>query len=119
MVKLTDDDRLRAYRDALSNWPYTGFVEFELTETAYKWLRRELEGITTRDLSRLMWEYVEGGGVVDEVRETRPEWSHYEFHYDLRFVVQGRAVYVETRLFYEPPFKPDNSVIFVVNVHAP
>lgn len=118
-MRLTDDDSLRAYRDALSNWPHTGFVEFELTEMAYSWLRRELDGITTRELSRLMWEYVDGGGIIDEVRETRPEWSHYAFHYDLRFPIQGKLVYVETRLIYEPPFKPDNSVILVVNVHAP
>jgi len=105
--------------DALGNWSYTGFVEFELTETAHRWLRRELDGVTTKELSRLMHEYVEGGGEIDEVKETRPQWSQYEFHYDLRFSIQGKPTYVETRLIYEPPFEPNNSIILVVNVHAP
>ncbi len=120
MAPLTDEDRLRAYNDALRNWEPTGFVCFELTETAQKWLRTAFDGITQKELARLMWEYVNAGGEIDEVRETRPEWSDdYEFHYDLRFKIQGKPVYVETRLNYQPPFKPDEPSIIVVSVHAP
>ena len=119
MARLTDEDRLSAYTDALSNWAYDGYVRFELSETAFKWIRANLDGVTLRDLARLMFEHVEGGGSIDEVEEKRPEWSEYEYHYDLRFSVQGVKVYVESRLEYEPPFKPDQPVVIVVNVHAP
>ncbi len=67
-----------------------------------------------------MNQHAESGGVIDEVRETRPEWSgDYEYHYDLRLSVQGKLVYVETRLHFVPPFVPDDPSILVVNVHAP
>lgn len=67
-----------------------------------------------------MQEYVSSGGQVDEVRETRPEWSgRYEFHFDLRFTIQTKPVYVETRLHYRLPLVPDEAWILVVNIHAP
>jgi hypothetical protein len=67
-----------------------------------------------------MWEYVNSGGEIDEVPETRPNWvDDFEFHYDLRFKIQGKKVYVETRLHYRPPFKQDEPFIVVVIVHAP
>jgi len=67
-----------------------------------------------------MHEHVAAGGEIDEVRETRPEWcDEYDFHYDHRFTIQGRPVYIETRLDYQLPVVPDQSSILVVNVHAP
>jgi hypothetical protein len=116
---LTDADRLVSYKDALSNWRYEGYIRFELTETAYKWVKRGLNNISLKEIGRLMYEYVEAGGDIDEVRETRPEWSDYEFHYDLRFKIQDKPVYIESRLNCKLPFKPDFSTILVVNIHAP
>jgi hypothetical protein len=118
LAPLTDPTRLAAYREALSNWKYEGFVRFELTEAAYSWVKREL-GIPLKEIARLMHEYVEAGGEIDEVRETRPEWSDYEFHYDLRFTTQDKLVYVESRLSYKLPLAADESTILVVNIHAP
>lgn len=67
-----------------------------------------------------MYEYVANGGVIDEVRETRPEWSdEFEFHYDLRLTIADCPVYIETRLYHRIPVVPDDSSILVVNVHAP
>lgn len=118
MAPLTDPVRLEAYKDALGNWNYDGYIEFELTETAYRWVKRELNNITLKEIGRLMHEYVATGGVIDEVRETRPEWSDdYEFHYDLRFTIQGKPVYIETRLNYRLPLVPDDSTILVANIH--
>jgi len=118
VAHLSDPDRLAAYQDALSNWRCTDFICFELNETAYRWLRSELDGITTDELGRLMWEYVEGGGKIHEVRETREIWSDdYEFHYDLKIMIQNKAVYIETRLIFSPPFAPDKASILVVNIH--
>jgi hypothetical protein len=39
---LIEPDRLAAYRDALSNWSVTDYIQFELTETAHRWIRKEL-----------------------------------------------------------------------------
>jgi hypothetical protein len=71
-----------------------------------------------REIGRLMYEYVAAGGQIDEVRETRPQWSDYEFHYDLRFTIASKSVYIETRLHHRLPFVPDESWILVVNIHA-
>ncbi|MBC8868729.1 MAG: hypothetical protein H8E44_04900 [Planctomycetes bacterium] len=119
MAPLIDANRLAAYRDALSNWDFGGYIQFELTETAYRWIKQHLEGTPLKEIGHLMHEYVEGGGEIDEVPETRPEWSDYEFHYDLRFTIQNKPVYIESRLHYHEPLVPDESSILVVNIHAP
>ena len=114
MAPLTDPARLEAYKDTLGNWSFEGFIQFGLTQTAYGWIKRELDSITTKEIGRLMHEYVAAGGEIDEVRETRPEWSdEYEFHYDLRFTIQGRPVYIETCLNYRLPIVPDDSSILL------
>ena len=119
MAPLTDPTRLEAYKNALGNWRFGDYIEFRLTETANKWIRRELDNILPKEIGRLMYERGAAGGEIDEVRETRPEWSdEYPFHYDLRFTIQDRLVYIETRLNYQIPVLPDDSTILVVNVHA-
>ena len=120
LAPLTDSTRLHAFKEALSNWNLSGYIEFELTQTAYEWIKREFDALTLKEIGRLMCEYVEAEGEIDEVPETRPEWSSdYEFHFDLRFTIQDKPVYVETRLRYKLPLKPDCSTILVVNIHAP
>jgi hypothetical protein len=120
MAPLSDPERLLAYRNALSNWSFSGYVEFDLTEQSHAWIRSELRNIPLRDVAELMHRHAESGGVIDEVRETRPEWSgEHEYHYDLRLSVQGKQVYVETRLDFVRPFVPDEPSILVVNIHAP
>lgn len=117
---LTDTTRLAAFTDALGNWQFTGYIQFELSETAYRWLRCEFEGIGLKDIGRLMYEFVQDGGPIDEVRETRPEWrDDYEFHYDLRFEIRGKPVYIECRLHHQIPLVLDESWILVVNIHDP
>lgn len=120
MPRLTDLDRLKAYTDALSNWKFGGYVQFRLTEQAHKWIRRELGNIALKEIGRLMHEYVSAGGVIDEVPETRSTWRDlYEFHYDLRFAIESKLVYLETRLNYRVPIVADESSILVVNIHEP
>ena len=120
MVPLADQTRLLAYRDALSNWKTKDYIQFDLTEESHGWIRRELDGIGLTDIKRLMYEFVASGGEIDEVRETRPEWSDlYEFHHDLRFAIQDKPVYIETRLHCRTPFVPDDAWILVVNIHTP
>jgi hypothetical protein len=57
------------------------------------------------------------GGEIDKVVETRPEWNFYSHHYDLRPTINGRLIYVETRLEYKDPADPDDPIVFVVNIH--
>jgi hypothetical protein len=118
VAPLTDSNRLAAYTDALSNWNVSNYIQFELTEEAHRWLRRELGDVTLKDIGRLMFEYVHAGGEIDEVPETRPEWSYlYEFHHDIRMTIHEKPIYIETRLHYRLPVAPDESWILVVNVH--
>ncbi|MEQ8786447.1 MAG: hypothetical protein RIC55_09115 [Pirellulaceae bacterium] len=119
MAPLTDPERLAAYKDALANWKFDGFIEFELHETAYAWIKRELGDISLKEIGRLMHEFVAAGNEIDEVPESRPEWSDYPFHYDLRLAVTDKSVYIESRLNYKLPVVADESTILVVNIHAP
>jgi hypothetical protein len=114
MAPLTDPVRLTAYRNALANWPFTGFVTWK--ERAAEWVRRELEGFTTKEIARLMHEHVERGGQIDEQRETR-EGLEGGYHYDLRFPVGGRWLYIETLLCFRNPEDPDDPTIRVVSIH--
>ncbi len=120
MAPLTDPERLAAFRDAAANWWFEGFINFDLTEQAGRWIQSELNNVSRRELARLIGEFVCNGGLIEEVRERREGWSVlYEFHYDLRFTIDGKAVYVETRLQFSSPFRLDESSILVVNIHAP
>jgi hypothetical protein len=118
VAPLTDAARLTAYKDALANWNVTDYIQFDLTEQSYQWIRRELGDLTLKEIGRLMFEHVNDGGEIDEVVETRPEWSGaYEFHHDVRLTIQKRQVYIETRLHYRLPVVADESWVLVVNVH--
>jgi hypothetical protein len=65
-----------------------------------------------------MHEHVMAGGDIDEVPETRQEWSdQYEFHHDLRLTIRKKRVYIETRLNHRLPVVADESWILAVNIH--
>jgi len=117
MPPLTDPERLQCYRNALANWSYTDFIVFE--ELAWDWLRGNLGRVSSqRDIARLLHQYVESGGEIDEQVETRALWKDfYPFHYDLRVVIGGRRIYFETCLEFKDPNDPDDPVIRVVNAH--
>jgi hypothetical protein len=115
---LPDDPaiRLRCYRNALSNWNFEGYVKFE-ERPAQAWLKSELPNHTLRGIAEQMYQYVKSGGVIDEQPETRPEYTSYEYHYDLRVSIGARRIYFETILICEDPDDPDDPFIVVVNVH--
>lgn len=114
MARLTDLEILTCYRNALANWLYDGFVKY--SPLAEEWLQKRT-GVTPREFSRFIHDFVRAGGQVDQIRETRPEWTVHDFHYDLRFTLNGNDLYVETRLEYKDPSDPDDSMITVVNIH--
>jgi hypothetical protein len=116
MARLTDPEILSCYCNALANWKYHGFVAF--TKLAQDWLQRELGGMSPRAFAEILYLFVQGGGEVDQVVETRPEYTIYSHHYDLRPTVNGRMLYVETRLDYRDPSDPDDPIVSIVNIHT-
>src|SRR6266404_6227012 len=103
MAKLTDPAIIACYLNALSNWRYEGYVVF--TERSAEWLRLNLAGWSQKWFAAMLHQFVgKERGEIDQVVETRPEWSDlHEFHYDLRPVVDGHRLYVETRLIVTDP----------------
>ncbi len=116
-MTLPDDreTRLRCYRNALRNWSFRGYVGFK--RIAEEWLLRELPDLSLRDIRRELHDYVDRGGVIDEQVEQRPEYSHYEFHFDMRLLIGGRRIYFETVLTCDDANDPDDPTIVVVSVH--
>jgi hypothetical protein len=120
-VNLPDDQggRVRCYRNTLRNeanrllarasdYVVSGECELATSPTdvvfkrvATQWLANELPDYTLREICRILHEHVEGGGKIHEVVETRPEYLHWRFHYDLRIRISGRHVYFETTLVFE------------------
>lgn len=116
MATLTDPEVLACYVNALSNWRYEGFVEF--LDDASKGLRKYLPGHTQRGFKALLHEFVVlKHGEIDQVVEERENWKHkWAHHYDVRPVINGIRIYVETRLSYSDPADPDDPIIYLVNI---
>ena len=112
MPPLEDPDLLARFRAVLENWRFAGYVAWN--ERATIWVKENLEEFTLRDLARLMWEHIEMGNPIYQVPERRAEWNMYDFHYDFRFRVNGRRIYIETILLDDDP---DDPTIQVVSVH--
>jgi len=112
MAHLTDPAILAKFRHALSEWNCAGYITWK--RIAQAWVERNLEGYTTRAVGEEMFRHVESGGGIDQVRETRPEWSERRFHYDFRLPLGGRLIYVETVLMDDDPEDP---TIHVVSIH--
>jgi len=115
MAPLTDRNLRAAYRNALANRRFEGYVNW--TEVAHRWVLRELDGVTPDAVVDLMWEHVDGECEIDQVPERRPEWPQHQFHYDLRLVIADRQVYIETRLLCDNLSDPDDPTILVANIH--
>jgi hypothetical protein len=97
MAPLTDPELLNRYLEALREWEIEGFVGWK--RRAAEWLRLNLEDQTQKSVARAMYEHVQAGREVDQVKERRHgHQDNYEFHFDLRFTLNGRRVYIETTL---------------------
>ncbi len=122
-MNLPDDreGRLHCYRNVLQNEANRlvakdpDYVVFK--KRPQEWLGRELPEHTLRAICRILHEHLESGGAIDEQVETRPEYAHYGFHFDLRVSIGGRRVYFETVLEFEDASDEDDLTIVVVNVH--
>src|SRR5438552_18553005 len=116
MLPEDQEGRLRCFRNALRNWNFEGYVRFK--PLAARWVAAELPGLSLREVARELHLHVEAGGEIDEQPERRPEYAHYQFHYDLRATIGERRVSRETVLnVLKDPDDPDDPSILVVNVH--
>ncbi len=81
---------------------------------ALAWIADELGGLSIKDVAKAMHRFLIGGGIIDQVRETRPEWDEWPFHYDFRLPLGGRHVYIEVVLQDDDPNDP---TIYIVSIH--
>jgi hypothetical protein len=96
----------------LSEWNCTGYITWK--RVAREWVEKNLEGVSTRAIGEEMFRYVNAGGQIDQVRESRHEWSGFGFHYDFRVSIEGRLLYIETILVEDDP---DDPTLHVVSIH--
>jgi hypothetical protein len=94
MPPLTDPATLAQFRAVLAEWNCTGYINAK--EVALDWIAHHLGGLKLKDVAKAMHDYVAGGGVIDQVKETRSEWSIWPFHYDFRLSLGGRILYIES-----------------------
>jgi hypothetical protein len=112
MARLTDSATLAKFRQALSQWRFTGYVTWK--SIARQWVELNLEGWTTRAIAEELFHFINAGGEIDQTPETRPEWNQWRFHYDFRLEIAGRWLYIETVLVEDDP---DDPVVYVVSIH--
>jgi hypothetical protein len=113
MTPLKDERLLAAYTTALAeNRRFSGYVLWK--PLAQDWLFRELPGMHPRQIAGLMYEHVQAGGEIDQIRETREEWLDFSCHYDVRLLVADRHIYIESVFLSDDP---DDPQIEIVNIH--
>lgn len=112
MAPLTDPQILASIKQVLQNWYVTDYVTWK--DVARDWVGMHLEQVSLRDIARFLYEHVQNGGTIDQVREQRPEWNDRDYHYDYRVTICGRVVYIETVLMDDDPMDP---TIHIVSIH--
>lgn len=114
-AKPKDEAALKCYREVLRRFGLvTGYIQWKgLPQT---WLGVNLPNVTTKLVHELMVKRAAPNAGIDQISETRPEYSHWRFHYDLRISIFGRRVYIET--VFDQKEDPEDCTIFVVNMHA-
>src|SRR5437879_8684597 len=112
MPTLTDPVIVAQFLSVLANWNYTGYVTAK--DVALHWIAVELRSLTLKEVAKAMYHFLQGGGIIEQVRETRLEWNQWPFHYDFHFPIKGRNVYIETILQDDDPSDP---TIHIVSIH--
>lgn len=91
--------------------------DVEFSNVALDWIDANLSNLTTEDVLERLRLFIEQGGEIDQVQETRPEWKgDRQYHYDARFPIDGRATYIEMRLNTDRRIGPPE--LFIANVHG-
>jgi hypothetical protein len=112
MPPLTDPLILAPFRKVLAEWNCTGYVTVKAA--AQHWIASNLGETDSKDIAKAMFEFLQLGGVIDQVKETRPEWNNWPYHYDFRLPLAGRELYIETILLEDDPNDP---TIEIVSIH--
>src|SRR5437016_3123501 len=112
MAPLADPEILACIRAILTDWYVTDMVRIK--DRAASWAGSNLPEFKLKDLAQLMHQHVAVGGVIDQVRETRPEWNDRDFHYDFRLYWAGRFIYIETVVVDDDPKNP---FLYIVSIH--
>jgi hypothetical protein len=95
MASLTDPELLCKFREALNEWNFDGFIQWKRRPA--EWLRENLSNHTQKAVNRLMYEYVLGGGEIDETKENYEGYrDSHPYHYDFRVPIGGSVLYIET-----------------------
>jgi hypothetical protein len=79
MAKLVDPELLKCIKAIVSNWNVTDYVTSN--DEALQWAGKNLANFTLKSLAKLMNDHVLAGGEIDQVSETRAEWTDWPFHY--------------------------------------
>ena|SRR5437762_6025708 len=114
MPLLTDPVILAQFKQVLAEWNCTGYVTAK--EVARHWITNHLGGLDLKDVAQAMYDFVAGGGVPDQVKETRPQWDVWPFHYDFRLTLAGKKVYIETILQDDDPNDPTLEIVSIHDV---
>jgi len=74
--------------------------------------------VTVKGFKEALCRFVcEENGEIDQVKENREPWREFwEWHFDLRPIVNGVKLYVETRLAPEAPGRRQEPTIKVVQI---
>ncbi len=118
MARLTDPEILARHMQALADWAVSGAIEIE--GRAPSGLRTTLKGMTVKGFKEALYRYVSAeNGEIDQVKEEREPWrNHWEWHYDLRPMIDGIKVYVETRLDPESFSSDKEPIIRIVQIKS-
>jgi len=112
MPPLQDPEILKKIRERLE----LRHIEREIIwkDVPRQWINQHLDGATIREMNDRLFEFVQAGGTIKHVVETRgfEEPAHFDFVID----VDDRAVYIETVLDEHPSRDP---ILVVVSAHWP
>ncbi len=112
MAPLTDPEILAKFGHALRYWRFTGYVTWKAV--ARQWVEENLEGWSTRAIAEEVFRHFDAGGQIDQIRETRPEWTENRYHYDFRIQIGDQVIYIETLLVEDDANDP---TVHVVSIH--
>jgi len=112
MAPLADPQVLACFRQVLANWNVTDYVTAK--DVALEWAGKNCAGFSLKALARVMYDHLQAGGEIDQVRETRREWNDRDYHYDFRLAFAGRLLYIETILVDDDPRDP---TVHIVSIH--
>lgn len=115
MAPLNDPQIQAQFAAVLNNWNVTGYVTAK--EIVLDWIAENVPGYDLRAIAKLIHDYLQAGGMPDQVRERRPEYNDRDYHYDdfrLPIPERQRQVYIETILMDDDPSDP---TIYIVSMH--